>query len=1536
MPENTNINNNSAVVVVGRTAPVPTGQQSSEKSIPVVIASDQEAIPVEEQNKQQSEVALSLLGIPRSEVALGIFADVNTYDVNPTEWTAYPEQLRTVLPSDRFEYKDIPGQQDWGLNHVPSEAGAHIEAPVNEYAILTSKRFFRYQPGRVSAGTFGVKFGRAPYTVHTASSEYPSGTNGEDYLLSPQLVQVRNPSVKKYGIFDKFDGYYFESINEGRGDNFCCVRRTQSQVQQKSQNFFYSTGAAGETNPRQFGVKQFEDYGNMEVPGQGYKGDAVILRDGLVHIHAGLFDVSLLKEKKEIKISSVAGTEMTLDPEEIPISNFSYNNLTGLATVTTKGDHGLREGDSATVRDMLISCNTGEKLYPNKYAQKIFKVDSKTTNSIRVFIGQSAYNSVFNQVYQSGGTVKSVSLSSGSTFNLQNFEYTNATGIAKVVTTAAHDFEEGDYVRLSGVGLNGGITYPQNDDPDVFIVRRVISAVELEVGVGKPAVSRLDETTNTYNTGGTITQVTPSYSNTDNIESTQKLTATTGTTYNPNTGVLRVTTTVNHGLQTGDAVKFDDLSITFTCAADNNATTHAYPRPTDPASGKFLPVTVIDANEFEVTVLETIPSITNDGRTAHTFVTADQNGITVAGFSYDTVTGYANITLPNNSFSAGQRIQLSDINTLCSYGPKTYPAKDDEDTFSIFDVTSNKFSFKLFTSTITHQYVSGGRVIVQGLRPGSSIYVYNSDQDLDNVVDGGIYFVDKVNGPKITLTKSPTNGDDLTVFPSSEVVPINFGTYDYKLSPTNASYDPNTGEMTITIANHGLSNGDKVLLEDYSFTFTCALDGDATYHSYPRPISDTAAPGYPDSDPVSGQFIEIFGATTNTFKVNVLTGDPNTQVASSNTSTHTFVAAKPNSVEPESAPVPYIVTPAPFILPNTVNNKYSGTPNAADADVIDSLNPYGCFPYRYVYGEDDASILGYISTNVKTTTAEGANTLRQGIDYVNNNLLKEWVYNHVKQQYWTVYEYRVPRSRFSGEKVDGQSDRDILYSDVVYADGSNHFPGEDVVDPATDGTLTRTSNWNLNPENVTMYKVEFSWYGAVGALFLAYVPLDSGEARWVRVHHLRASNQLKVSSLGNPTLPITYYVYSGGSQFAYGYVNSRRQLNYIAGSSSYSEYLVKYGASYYIDGGDRGTVRLFNYSTPGTSEIYGNKLSFTLTSTQNKGAGDPGNNDPYPHLVLSGAGFSNNTGLVVTDYTYYMNATVVTPKREPGVKVTWVDTANNKIYLNRPIDANSAGTFLLILDRPRNIIGLKCREQINGVRNRVQVYPTRLSIGNGGNYSTVKLVKSPVFQTQSNVNGVFGTTYEISSALEIGSIAKPTQLDNAKINNLEYLSEITSTYGYFRGFYEGDTSVITIFGLLQRDASGDYFFNSYEKTSLSLFIFGDFLRAGEFYEPNPTDISASGFSPTNTPLAALSAISITDEQRTPIPGTGQQITTLFTPGNSGEQFELQQFFDYNKDYLSFPLTDQVETLFVLASESSLYNSASPSTEMSAAITWEEQ
>ena len=457
MPENTNVNNNSSVVVVGRTAPVPTGQQSADKSIPVVIASDQSAIPVEEQNKQQSEVALSLLGIPRSEVALGIFADVNTYDVNPTEWTATPVQLKTVLASDQVDYTGIPGQQDWGLSHVPSEAGAHIEAPATEFAILTSKRFFRYQPGRVSAGTFGVKFGRAPYSVHSTSDlNSVSGNNQADFQLSEALKQVAHPSVKKYGIFDKFDGYYYESIHEGRGDNFTCVRRTQSLTQQKGVNFFDGVGVTFE-----FGSKQYDDYGNMQLKqmfpirsdnttGKNINpsGETVIFRDGLVNIHAGLFDASLLKEKREIRINSSAGDWIELDPIEVDVNTFSYNNVTGRCSVTTVGDHGLTEGDSITMRDLLMTCNTGTKNYPNKFAQKTFFVESKSTNTLNVFVGKSLYNSVFTQSYVSGGTVsKLINENAGSPINVTGFEYGSMEpdnlGVARVTTTTAHGLEEG-------------------------------------------------------------------------------------------------------------------------------------------------------------------------------------------------------------------------------------------------------------------------------------------------------------------------------------------------------------------------------------------------------------------------------------------------------------------------------------------------------------------------------------------------------------------------------------------------------------------------------------------------------------------------------------------------------------------------------------------------------------------------------------------------------------------------------------------------------------------------------------------------------------------------------------------------------------------------------------------------------------------------------------------------------------------------------------------------------------------------------------
>ncbi len=136
------VNKSTNIVSVGRTAPVGRGQTTADNSLPVVLASDAGAIPVAETNKIASEVALSLLGIPRSEVALGIFADVNTYDVNPSEWSIKPLDRRQFTGTSEasgirpFIYHKTTNHPNidtnnynWGLTHVPEEAGAMIEAP---------------------------------------------------------------------------------------------------------------------------------------------------------------------------------------------------------------------------------------------------------------------------------------------------------------------------------------------------------------------------------------------------------------------------------------------------------------------------------------------------------------------------------------------------------------------------------------------------------------------------------------------------------------------------------------------------------------------------------------------------------------------------------------------------------------------------------------------------------------------------------------------------------------------------------------------------------------------------------------------------------------------------------------------------------------------------------------------------------------------------------------------------------------------------------------------------------------------------------------------------------------------------------------------------------------------------------------------------------------------------------------------------------------------------------------------------------------
>lgn len=141
--------------------------------------------------------------------------------------------------------------------------------------------------------------------------------------------------------------------------------------------------------------------------------------------------------------------------------------------------------------------------------------------------------------------------------------------------------------------------------------------------------------------------------------------------------------------------------------------------------------------------------------------------------------------------------------------------------------------------------------------------------------------------------------------------------------------------------------------------------------------------------------------------------------------------------------------------------------------------------------------------------------------------------------------------------IDPETGQQRLYHTI-------NVPRDNFNGDALDGN--GPSGYNIQPQNVTMYKIEFGWYGAIGARFYAYIPAGPGEARWVVVHTFVIEN-----SIGQPCLEDSYFrlVYTVD-------VTSARDLRQPV-------FLYKYGASYYIDGGDEGTTQIFSTSSDSKS-----------------------------------------------------------------------------------------------------------------------------------------------------------------------------------------------------------------------------------------------------------------------------------------------------------------------------------------------------------------
>ena len=301
---------------------------------------------------------------------------------------------------------------------------------------------------------------------------------------------------------------------------------------------------------------------------------------------------------------------------------------------------------------------------------------------------------------------------------------------------------------------------------------------------------------------------------------------------------------------------------------------------------------------------------------------------------------------------------------------------------------------------------------------------------------------------------------------------------------------------------------------------------------------------------------------------------------------------------------------------------------------------------------------------------------------------------------------------------------------------------------------------------------------------------------------------------------------------------------------------------------------------------------------------------------------------------FYIGSKVITSNTlDQNIEVNFVDYPNRRVYLNAPLNSTSLSSITVIPNRSTPLIGLKCRDFIQSstgklVRNRTQVYPTRLSSGSTG-VLKLDLVKSPIFQTTASTTGVLA----LSSTVNIGRRGGAALVS---VNNSSYLSANTGVYGYFRGYFQNDSTQrpISVLGYLEnRGSTVGYYFYALNSTTDNIVL----TTSNNFIKEENTDSTGTVVSGITTEftLNPLSSVKVNPQVRSPIPGTGTVVSSLFVPA-SGEQYDLSPYFDYNKEYLSFPLTNKVDSLYLCGSSQAVYNASASAGDISVSLTWEEQ
>ena len=612
----------------------------------------------------------------------------------------------------------------------------------------------------------------------------------------------------------------------------------------------------------------------------------------------------------------------------INVTNASYAPATGIVELTTDTAHGLSNGLSVGIgtSSLNYTCamdNHGsEHQYPRPgYAHTFVSATSGVIidggDYAHTFVSAAAALNAYTggdyaHKFISADTDCVTSGSWSGTRKTPTYAtYAASTGLLVLTFGSAHGLIAG----TNTVGIaTGGITftcardnyltehaYPRTTDPINSLTNVAIAATTpttLTVNVGISTIVNLGVTTATYTASTGVFEMTVPAGH--GLLAQQQATA-TAAIYNPVAGIMTVTS-AGHGFVNGDRVKIVEGGITFKCAMDNNTTNHAYPRRTDPTFNKWLPITNATTDTFAIEVGKS-PKVS----------------FTPTNALYTPQTGIMTVTVGPHNLRPGTSVRLLQQGFIfkCAQdnyiSVHSYPrangqggATGDDPALNaalgIKSVTAETFTIDVGVSTnlTTHLFENAANDAVTTGGDYAHTFVSATSNGIKKAVDTiGI----ATNSITMTCARDAHATQHTYPRPADPIHNIEVGiaattattitvscgisTISYK-TPTGAFYNGSNGDLELTLPGHDYVVGDNanIGIATSGLVFTCAIDGHATQHSYPRTTDPyhnkitTIKSVVPDKitvnvgesgldDPAHNKKLTVASASANTLQVNV-------------------------------------------------------------------------------------------------------------------------------------------------------------------------------------------------------------------------------------------------------------------------------------------------------------------------------------------------------------------------------------------------------------------------------------------------------------------------------------------------------------------------------------------------------------------------------------------------------------------------------------------------------------------------------------------